>query len=98
MKPSALLRKNLSQIRDIFKNYPMITNPRIFGSVARGDDDDDSDIDIVVDILPGTSLFTIGGLQYELEALFPNKKIDLIHSQNFSQAVLEEINIEGKNL
>ena len=44
-------------------------NPRVFGSVLRGTDDDDSDLDLLVDPSPETTLFDLGGLQAELEAL-----------------------------
>jgi len=41
-------------------------NPRIFGSVLHGTDHNGSDIDILVDALPDTTLFDLGGLQEEL--------------------------------
>jgi predicted nucleotidyltransferase len=44
-------------------------NVRVFGSVARGDARPDSDIDILVDLEPGRSLFDLGGLLYDLQAL-----------------------------
>ena len=44
-------------------------NVRVFGSVARGDARPDSDVDILVDLEPGRSLFDLGGLLYDLEAL-----------------------------
>ncbi|HUW34276.1 MAG TPA: nucleotidyltransferase family protein [Planctomycetota bacterium] len=44
-------------------------NVRIFGSVARGEADEASDIDFLVDMEPGRSLLDLGGLQMELEAL-----------------------------
>jgi predicted nucleotidyltransferase len=44
-------------------------NPRLFGSVARGDADARSDVDFLVELEPGRSLFDLGGLQYELERL-----------------------------
>jgi predicted nucleotidyltransferase len=44
------------------------TNPRVFGSVVRGEDTEESDLDLLVDALPGTTLFDLGGLQEELEA------------------------------
>ena len=44
-------------------------NPRVFGSVASGKDTEGSDIDLLVDALPGTTLFDLGGLQAELEDL-----------------------------
>ena len=44
-------------------------NPRVFGSVLHGTDQDGSDIDLLVDALPGATLFDLGGLQDELESL-----------------------------
>jgi len=44
-------------------------NVRIFGSVARGEEDEASDVDLLVELEPGRSLFDLGGLQYDLEAL-----------------------------
>ncbi|MFA7243634.1 MAG: nucleotidyltransferase domain-containing protein, partial [Sulfuricellaceae bacterium] len=41
--------------------------PRVFGSVLHGIDRDDSDLDLLVDPLPGVTLFDLGGLQIELE-------------------------------
>ena len=45
------------------------SNVAVFGSVARGQEDGDSDLDLVVDIEPGRSLFDLGGLITELEDL-----------------------------
>jgi hypothetical protein len=42
-------------------------NPRVFGSVARGEDREGSDLDIVVDALPGATYFDLGGLQFDLQ-------------------------------
>lgn len=44
-------------------------NVRVFGSVARGDARPDSDVDILVDMDPGRSLFDLGGLLYDLQTL-----------------------------
>ena len=44
-------------------------NPRVFGSVLHGTDRDGSDIDLLVDALPGATLFDLGGLQDELESV-----------------------------
>jgi hypothetical protein len=44
-------------------------NVRVFGSVARGDARPDSDVDILVDMEPGRSLFDLGGLLSELQTL-----------------------------
>ncbi|MGH3466417.1 MAG: nucleotidyltransferase domain-containing protein [Thermocrispum sp.] len=44
-------------------------NVRVFGSVARGDDDADSDIDLLVDLTDGADLLDLAGLDIELERL-----------------------------
>lgn len=54
-----------------------VTNVRVFGSVARGDDEPDSDVDLLVDFPPRTSLFTILRLQDELEEML-GAKVDLV--------------------
>lgn len=44
-------------------------NVRDFGSVARGDDDENSDIDFLVELEAGRSLFDLGGLLIELQEI-----------------------------
>ena len=50
---------------------------RVFGSVARGTANADSDIDFLVDLKPGRSLFDLGGLLTELQKLL-NHNVDVI--------------------
>lgn len=45
------------------------TNVRIFGSVARGEAGPESDVDVLVDLMPGKTLFDLGGLLLDLEEL-----------------------------
>ncbi|WP_435121768.1 nucleotidyltransferase family protein [Amycolatopsis thermoflava] len=44
-------------------------NVRVFGSVARGEDDEGSDIDLLVDLDPGADLVDLAALDIELERL-----------------------------
>src|SRR6266699_1692540 len=44
-------------------------NVRVFGSVARGEADSESDVDLLVDMEPGRSLFDLGGLLMDLQDL-----------------------------
>ena len=44
-------------------------NVRVFGSVARGEDRPDSDVDLLVDVEPGRSLLDVIALEQDLEAL-----------------------------
>jgi uncharacterized protein len=66
MRPSEVFEKNRQLIRAAVARY-RTTNPRIFGSVLHGTDRDDSDIDILIDTLPGATLFDLIGLEQELE-------------------------------
>lgn len=52
-------------------------NVRIFGSVARGDAGDDSDIDFLVDLEPGRSLLDLGGLLMDLQSLL-GRDVDIV--------------------
>lgn len=51
MKPSEILKANLTKIVELFKKYEQygFVNPRVFGSVVRGEDTESSDLDLVVD-------------------------------------------------
>ncbi len=68
MKPSAVLESKRIAVRAVAERF-RTANLRVFGSAASGNDTDGSDIDLLVDPLPGTTLFDLGGLQVELEAL-----------------------------
>lgn len=52
-------------------------NIRIFGSVARGEADPDSDVDFLVDLEPGRSLLDLGGLLVDLEELL-RRHVDIV--------------------
>lgn len=68
MKPSAALELKRVAVREAASRF-RAANPRIFGSVLHGTDEDGSDLDLLVDALPGTTLFDLGGLQIELEEM-----------------------------
>ena len=68
MKPSTALEAHRHAVREAAIRF-RTTNLRVFGSVLSGADLDGSDLDLLVDPLPGTTLFDLGGLQIELEEL-----------------------------
>lgn len=68
MRPSHVLDLKRSAVRETASRF-RVANPRVFGSVLRGTDQDGSDLDLLVDALPGATLFDLGGLQVELESL-----------------------------
>lgn len=66
MKPSDALRTNRDAIRRVVESH-RAGNPRVFGSVIHGTDTESSDLDLLVDPLPGVTLFDLGAIQIELE-------------------------------
>jgi hypothetical protein len=75
MRPSEVL----TQHRDVIRRMVLasgMANPRLFGSIVHGDDAEDSDLDLLVDPSPETSLLDIAKLQIELEATV-GIKVDL---------------------
>ncbi len=68
MKPSEALHTHRAAIRRVIEQSRM-RNPRVFGSVLRGEDSSDSDLDLLVDALPGATLLDLGAVQIELEEL-----------------------------
>lgn len=68
MKPSEALRVHRDAIRCIVERH-RARNARVFGSVAQGCDTDESDLDILVDPTPETTVFDIGAIRLELRAL-----------------------------
>lgn len=66
VKPSTALELKRQAIREA-ASRSRTANPRVFGSVIQGTDRDGSDLDVLVDALPGATLFDLGGLQIELE-------------------------------
>ena len=53
------------------------SNVRVFGSVAKGQADETSDVDFLVDMEPNRSLFDIGGLLMDLQDLL-GRKVDVV--------------------
>jgi uncharacterized protein len=68
MKPSIALNQNREAIRSLVAHY-RATNLRVFGSTARYEDSEGSDLDLLVDALPGTTLFDLGNLHHDIEQL-----------------------------
>lgn len=68
MKPSIALERHRETIRQLAGRYRAV-NLRVFGSAIKGSDKENSDLDLLVDTLPGVTLFDLGGLQVDLEEL-----------------------------
>jgi len=97
MLPSQILHQNRSKVLETMIHYPMLTNLRVFGSVARGEDTENSDIDFMVDALPGTTLFDLGGMQAALEKLL-GRPVHLLTPSELPKKFRDESLREAKPL
>ena len=80
-----LVSAHRSELRSALRLHG-VTNARIFGSVARGDDHEGSDVDLLVDFAPDTSLLDIIGIQMELEELL-GISVDLVPATGLKERV-----------
>lgn len=65
-------------------------NIRVFGSVARGDSDTASDVDFLVDLEPGRSLFDLSGLLIDLEAVLQTD-VDVVTERGLRERIRERV-------
>jgi predicted nucleotidyltransferase len=72
-------------------------NLRVFGSVARGDNDDSSDIDFLVDLDPGRTLFDMSGLLLDLEMLL-HKPVDVVTERGLRPRIRDRVLAEAVRL
>jgi uncharacterized protein len=68
MTRQTLVRSKREQILSIAHQHGAVS-VKLFGSAARGDEADSSDVDFVVELEPGRSLLDLGGMQSDLERL-----------------------------
>ena len=76
MKPSIALQEHRAAIRSVVERH-RASNARVFGSVLHGDDHEGSDLDILIDPTPETSLMDVAAIQVELESLL-GVKVDVL--------------------
>jgi predicted nucleotidyltransferase len=83
------LSKQRSPILAIAKKRGVLTI-KVFGSVARGDADENSDIDFLVEMEKGRTLLDVGGLLMDLQELL-KKKVDIVTIKALKPHVKEEV-------
>ena len=76
MRPSEIVERERPRMRDIVARYP-VANPRLFGSVATGQDHEGSDVDLLVQATEGTTLFDLAGLSIDLSHLL-GLRVDIV--------------------
>jgi hypothetical protein len=89
MRPQDLLKPKRDEILRIAAQYGA-RNIRLFGSAARGEADELSDIDFLVEMAPGRSLFDLGGLQFELESLL-GCRVDVVTERGLKARIRDRV-------
>ena len=67
-----------------------ITGVRVFGSMSRGDGRDDSDVDLLVTLSPGTSGLALGGLLVDAQELL-GRRVDVVTEASLHPALRERV-------
>ncbi len=68
MMKNRLVQRHHAEIHRLAEKHG-VRNIRVFGSVARGDAEAKSDVDLLVELEPGRNLLDLGGLQMDLDGL-----------------------------
>ncbi len=89
MKPSSALALHRDDVRRLVERS-RARNPRVFGSALHDKDNEASDIDILVDPLPGATLFDLGGLQEALQDLL-GVSVDLLTPDDLPQRLRDQV-------
>ncbi len=67
-----------------------VTGVRVFGSMSRGDGRDDSDVDLLVTLLPGISALALGGLLVDAQDLL-GRRVDVVTEASLHPALRERV-------
>jgi predicted nucleotidyltransferase len=89
IRPSSALNQNRELIRRVALSH-RTNNPRVFGSVVNGTDTENSDLDLLVDPLPGVTLFDLGAIQIELEASL-GVSVDVLTPKDLPKKFREQV-------
>ena len=84
-----ILKEKRADILGIFQKYGAL-NARIFGSVARGEFDENSDLDILVELKPGVTLLQHAAMVRELEGLL-GCKVDIVSEKGLRPRVRNRV-------
>jgi uncharacterized protein len=89
MDLQTLLKQKRAQVLETAAHYGAY-DVRVFGSVARGEADQASDIDLLVKLEPGRSLMDLGGLLYDLQNLL-GTEVDVVTEKGLRPRIREQV-------
>ena len=86
-------RQHRVELQAVLARYGL-SNARLFGSIARGDEGPESDVDLLVDVPPGVGLVALGRCQAELERIL-GAQVDLVPAGDLKAGVAAEVLAEA---
>ena len=89
LQPEQVLHSQRAAINALAQRHG-VRNIRIFGSLVRGEAGADSDIDLLVEMEPGRSLFDLGGFQMEMQALL-GRQVDVVTEKSLHWYIRDQV-------
>ena len=89
MRPSEALNLHRTRIREIALSH-RVSGVRVFGSALRGDDVAGSDLDLLVEPTPQTTLMDSGAIRFELKKLL-GLKVDVLTPNGLPARFREQV-------
>ena len=93
MKPSEALQTHRTELREIVTRHGALC-PRVFGSAISGNDTDESDLDLLVDPAPQTTLLTLATIQLEAERLL-GVRVDVLTPKSLPRTFRDRVLLEA---
>ena len=85
----ALIESHREQLLSLARRRG-VTSVRVFGSMARGGERDDSDVDLLVTLAPGTSALALGGLLLDAQELL-GRRVDVVTVASLHPALRDRV-------
>ena len=96
MKPSIALEAHRATIRSVVLRH-RACNARVFGSVLHGNDQEGSDLDLLVDPTPETTMFDIGAIRHELLQLL-GVNVDVLTPNALPDSFRARVSAEARSV
>ena len=91
-----LIEKHRAEILALAKRHGVF-EVRVFGSMARGDADDASDVDLLVSLPPGKTGLALGGLLMDVQDLL-HRRVDVVTERGLHPALRDRVLEEAQPL
>lgn len=98
MKPSlpTLIESHRAELLALGQRHG-VARLSLFGSMARGEATEDSDVDLLADPLPGTSALDLGALLMDVQDLL-RRRVDIVTTRSLSPLIRQQVLDEARPL